>query len=579
MTNNYITTNQTSLSTANGDNTFVAPGVTISYGIDMRGNKGGDQTVTLYGTLFGEIDDYFDTLSGGDQIFVGATGSVNTYWFGAIILGGGGHIVVNDGTISSMSYGNAIEFVGSVGADQTEADVITNTGTISAISLHPERTWTDATIYAQNAASITVTNSGSILSSTGYAMTLTAGYDHVTNSGFIQGGAKLGEGNDFFDSRQGTITGGIFGDGGDDTIYGSKGDDTIVGGDGNDRIDGFTGADDMIGGAGDDTYFVDNTGDVVDENNATWGGGGNDTIDAAISFDLGNPAQVIGTVQTLVLTGTADLDAIGTGLAETITGNIGNNVIRGVGGSDRLNGGGGDDRLIAGNGTGSILSGGPGDDTLKGGNGADTLNGGSGADTMYGGAGNDTYVFDNIGDVADEAVAGSGGIDRILASIGVSLADTVHVKGAIENLTLQGSGNIFGIGNSLGNLIVGNSGANALDGRLGNDTLTGGGGADRFTFTTAPNAKTNRDTITDFKHGTDKIVLDNAVFSALTKTGALSAGNFAINSSQDANDYIIYNTSSGALSYDADGNRAGASVQFASLKGVPGLTQTDFLVI
>jgi serralysin len=578
MTSRYITTDQSSLSTANGDDTFVAQGVTINFGIDMRGSNGGDQTVTIYGTLFDSLDDYFGSSSGEDQIFIGNTGSVNTYWFGAIILGGGGHVVVNDGTISSMSYGNAIEFVGSVGAHQDEADVITNTGTISAISLHPERTWTDATIYAQNAASITITNSGSILSSTGYAMTLTAGDDVVINSGFIQGGASLGSGNDLFDSRQGTITGPIQAGEGNNTIYGSKGDDTIAGGSGNDRIDGFTGADDMVGGAGDDTYVVDNTGDVVDENNAVWGGGGNDTVRSLISFDLSDAAQAIGAIETLVLTGSADIDGTGTGGAETITGNIGNNIIIGGGGNDVLKGGGGADRLSGDNGK-DLLQGGGGTDTLYGGSGNDTLDGGAGADAMYGGGGNDTYALDNIGDVANEAVTGSGGTDLILSSVGVSLADIVHVKGSIENLTLLGSGGISGIGNSLANLVVGNSGANALDGRLGNDTLTGGGGADRFTFSTAPNAKTNRDTITDFKHGTDKIVLDNAVFTALTKTGALSAGNFAINASRDANDYIVYNTSSGALSYDADGNRAGASVQFASLKGVPGLTQTDFLVI
>ncbi|HEY1299759.1 MAG TPA: calcium-binding protein, partial [Stellaceae bacterium] len=500
--------------------------------------------------------------------------------FGAIIFGGGGHVVVNAGTISSMSYGNAVEFVANgTGADQSERDYVTNTGTISAISLHPERKFTDATIYAPYAAAITVTNSGSILSSTGYAMSLSFGDDVVTNSGLIQGAVYLGNGNDLFDSRLGTITGMIVGGDGDDTIYGGKGDDTIVGGDGNDRIDGSTGADDMIGGFGDDTYYVDNTGDVVDENNATYGGGGNTTVFSAISFDLGNSAQVIGTVQTLVLTGTADINAIGTGQNETITGNIGNNVIRGRGGSDQLNGGGGDDLLIAGNGTGSSLSGGPGDDVLRGGNGADRLSGGSGADVMYGGAGNDTYVFDDVGDVANEAVAGSGGTDRILASISVKLADTAHVQGLIENLTLQGTAAISGGGNALANVIVGNAAANVIDGGLGNDTLTGLGGADRFTFDTALNAATNRDRITDFKHGTDKIVLDNAVFTAFTKTGALPAADFAINTPKDANDFIVYNTTSGALFYDKNGSGPGAPVPFATLAGVPGLTQTDFIVI
>lgn len=577
MTDYRITTNQNSLSTANGDNTFVAPGVTVNGGIDMRGNNGGDQTVNLFGTFFGEIDDYFGSSSGGDQIFVGATGSVSIDWFGAVMLGGGGNILVNSGTISSMSYGDAIYMLGSVGGHQTERDTITNTGTISSTDLHPDRTWADATIYISDTAGVTIANTGLILSSSGYAMSLTTGDDTVTNSGLIQGGVMLGDGTNFFDSRPGMVTGPVIGGSGNDTIYGGKGDDMLIGGAGNDRLDGYLGADTMIGGPGDDSYYVDNTGDFVDENNATYGGGGNDTIYSSISFDLSNPAQVNGAIEHLVLTGAADIDAIGTAGSETITGNIGRNTITGGGGNDALNGGGGNDILYGGDGN-DILLGGAGNDTLYGGGGNDTLNGGLGIDVMQGGAGNDTYVFDNTGDVADESAPGSGGIDKILSSVNVSLSDSVHVKGAIENLTLLGSAALAGTGNALANTILGNAGRNTLDGKLGNDVLTGGAGADRFVFSTALNAATNRDTITDFQHGIDKIALDRTVSTKFTTPGPLLAANFAINAPHDANDYIIYNTTTGALSYDSNGNGPGASTQFATLTHVPGITQADFLI-
>ena len=74
---------------------------------------------------------------------------------------------------------------------------------------------------------------------------------------------------------------------------------------------------------------------------------------------------------------------------------------------------------------------------------------GPGADNMRGGAGNDVYVVDNAGDIVDESMAGSNGIDTVQSSISFSLANTARVLGAVENLTLLGSGNINGTGNAL----------------------------------------------------------------------------------------------------------------------------------
>ncbi|NOT72308.1 MAG: hypothetical protein HOP09_13830 [Hyphomicrobium sp.] len=64
--------------------------------------------------------------------------------------------------------------------------------------------------------------------------------------------------------------------------------------------------------------------------------------------------------------------------------------------------------------------------------------------------------------------------------------------------------------------------------------------------------------------------------------GALAAGNFvasATGAATTATQYITYNTTSGALSYDADGNGAGVAIQFATLTGAPTITNADFLVI
>jgi serralysin len=70
------------------------------------------------------------------------------------------------------------------------------------------------------------------------------------------------------------------------------------------------------------------------------------------------------------------------------------------------------------------------------------------------------------------------------------------------------------------------------------------------------------------------------VFTALTSTGYLpSSAFYAGSAAHDASDRIIYNSATGAVSYDSDGNGAAAPVQFAQVSTGLNLTSSDFHVI
>jgi Ca2+-binding RTX toxin-like protein len=153
----------------------------------------------------------------------------------------------------------------------------------------------------------------------------------------------------------------------------------------------------------------------------------------------------------------------------------------------------------------------------------------------------------------------------------------------VETLTTTNHDGVAAInltGNSSGNVVIGNNGSNVINGGDGNDELTGRGGQDSFLFNTALNAATNVDVITDFNVTDDTILLDQDIFSSSLGLGYISAGEFVIGAAaQDANDRIIYDSSTGALYYDSDGVGGTAAVQFAQMNTGLGLTHLDFLVV
>lgn len=260
----------------------------------------------------------------------------------------------------------------------------------------------------------------------------------------------------------------------------------------------------------------------------------------------------------------------GNGGNDTLRGGSGNDKLYGGEGADTLYGDNGNDALTGGNGNDS-LTGGAGNDTLRGDAGNDTLKGGTGIDVLYGGAGDDKLY----GEDGADTLYGGAGNDQLQGGAGKDVlkgeSGNDNIRGGIDNDTLFGDA-----GNDI---LYGEAGNDALYGGTGLDTLYGGAGSDRFVFDTTL-GKSNIDTIKDFDVRYDTILLDDDVFRKVGAVGDLAASAFVIGTQAlDANDRIIYNKSTGALYYDADGSGSGAAVQFATLGKNLALTASDFDII
>ncbi|CAM3857650.1 M10 family metallopeptidase C-terminal domain-containing protein [Phaeobacter inhibens] len=130
-------------------------------------------------------------------------------------------------------------------------------------------------------------------------------------------------------------------------------------------------------------------------------------------------------------------------------------------------------------------------------------------------------------------------------------------------------------------VLRGGRGNDLLDGGLMADTLIGGKGDDFFRFSTELGAD-NIDEIRDFDAASDTILLDSAIFSEAGEIGVLDFGAFhssASGTALDGADRIVYNTDSGALSYDADGLGGVDAIQFAQLQTGLQLGADDFVII
>jgi|GEM_PF-1047776 len=391
----------------------------------------------------------------------------------------------------------------------------------------------------------------------------------------------------------------------------------ITGTTGNDTLMGTYAANTMAGLAGNDTYYINHTSDVINEA----AGAGTDLAYSYLSnytltTNVENGRIIVTTGNLAGNTGNNILYASSgnntlNGSTGTDTANYTYGIISGTAGvtasllTNTVTGASGSDTLIAiENLTGSVNA-----DSLTGNASANILEGGAGTDTLTGGLGNDTYVvrLTSAGNREDSIIETSTlatEIDTLkLTGTSTNTSVVTHSLSStlanLENLDASATGssllNLSGnavanslTGNAAKNLLNGGNGNDTLAGGLGNDTLTGGSNNDQFLFNTTLGS-TNVDTITDFTLGTDKIVLDDDIFTTLgiigTTTGAaLNAATFykgaGVTAVHASTDRILYDTTSGKLYYDADGLSTTAAVQIALIgtSTHANLTASDFLV-
>ena len=380
-----------------------------------------------------------------------------------------------------------------------------------------------------------------------------------------------------------------------DLIKGTSGDDRLFGLGGNDTLIGLGGNDSLDGGAGRDT---------ADFRNAR----------AGLSVDLAEGTAASGADRSQLV---SIENVIGSGFDDRILGSSANNLLRGGTGADELFGGAGNDTLQGEAGDDAGLFGGTGNDRIQGGSGSDglfgeagndVLEGGAGDDGLVGGAGNDTLSGGSGDDIfllgvqedffGNDRISGDGGRDRVVV-VSATVADLQcgTLTSAAGNASLRGIEDLFSgesigdpivnqrfSGNGGANILAGGSGADRLSGRGGNDTLIGLDGADRFVFESAPGTA-NADRIEDFTSGTDRLLFENAVFTALGGPRDWKAGDGRFHaapsatSGHDSNDRLVYDTSTGDLYYDADGSGPGGAQLVATLANAPALAASDITVI
>jgi Ca2+-binding RTX toxin-like protein len=245
------------------------------------------------------------------------------------------------------------------------------------------------------------------------------GATRLVNTNTIRGAVTLSGGDDIYDGGDGVasgqVSGGVFGDDGNDTLNGGDLGDTLNGGAGDDRVTGGGGLNYLRGDAGNDSLV---------------GGSGFDDLNGNAGDDT-------------CVSGGGDDWVVGGKDNDSLVGSAGQNIVYGNLGADTCDGGGGND----------ILRGGQDDDVIQGGAGDDYVSGDRGADTVSGGPGAD--FFHAFGDAGLDRVTDFSQAqgDRILLDPGTQY--TVAQSGADTVVTMTGGAQLVLVGVQMSTLTAG----------------------------------------------------------------------------------------------------------------------------
>ena len=392
------------------------------------------------------------------------------------------------------------------------------------------------------------------------------------------------------------------GRGDDDFLDGRDGDDVLQGNDGQDDLKGGNGNDTLEGGNGGDTLLGDSGNDLI------MGGQGNDYLEGDDGEDI--------------LSGGSGLDQIEAGL--------GNDLIEGDSGNDTLAGGGGQDLFLIqrgddnetiidfeGMGTGTnpseeklseldvlqfegkgftvrnmlltqqekdlLISFETVDDAtvlLKNFELENLENIGSGSGTTNNN-GNILFLpeaseqienafreFEGKFDVFDADWQRSNLISRNIVTFLNDLDNDVSGFDDSDDVIhgLGGADTLYGLG-----------GNDLLRGGLGDDLLTGGTGADLFAF---HSLNQGIDTIADFStQESDLIQLSKLGFDSDLTEGILNTDAFSLGLASSTAHRVLYDQSTGLVSYDVDGSGKAQAIDFARVTPSTSLSHRDFVVL